>query len=219
MIVDGFGASETGAQGATLTTAGQTPAAARWAPASRWTAAHLSCVDDTPHAVASSPANATVGWLARSGRMPLGYLGDAAKTRRTYPTIDGMRSAVPGDRAQLNADGTIIVLGRDSVCINSGGEKIFAEEVEQALEAPPRGLRRRRRRHAERALGRAGDRGRGRSAPAPPPPTTSSRDTAGADLARYKLPRAFVSVDAIERAPTGKPDYAWAKTTATRALG
>ena len=69
--------------------------------------------------------------------MPLGYLGDEAKTRRTYPTIDGVRYAVPGDRAQLDDDGTHQVLGRDSVCINSGGEKIFAEEVEQALKRHP----------------------------------------------------------------------------------
>ncbi len=78
-----------------------------------------------------------IGWLARIGHMPLGYLGDEAKTRRTYPTIDGVRYAVPGDRARLGADGSIQVLGRDSVCINSGGEKIFAEEVEQALKRHP----------------------------------------------------------------------------------
>ena len=77
------------------------------------------------------------GWLAQRGRVPLGYLGDADKTARTYPTIDGVRYAVPGDRSRWGADGTIELHGRDSVTINSGGEKIFAEEVEHALKQHP----------------------------------------------------------------------------------
>src|SRR6185369_1310147 len=76
-------------------------------------------------------------WVARTGHMPLGYLGDEAKTKRTYPTINGVRYSVPGDRGQVAADGTIQFFGRDSVCINSGGEKIFAEEVEAALKHHP----------------------------------------------------------------------------------
>ena len=69
--------------------------------------------------------------------MPLGYLGDADKTARTFPVIDGTRYSVPGDRARLTADGVIELYGRDSVTINSGGEKIFAEEVEQAIAHHP----------------------------------------------------------------------------------
>src|SRR5271170_1120710 len=77
------------------------------------------------------------GWLARRSVIPLGYLGDEAKTARTFPTVGFTRWSVPGDRARLRADGHIELLGRDSVTINSGGEKIFAEEVEKAIAGQP----------------------------------------------------------------------------------
>jgi fatty-acyl-CoA synthase len=96
-----------------------------------------TCVLDDALTRRLEPGEQDVGWLARAGWVPLGYFNDADKTRRTYPTIGGVRYAVPGDRAQLTADGSIVVFGRDSVCINSGGEKIFAEEVEQALKHHP----------------------------------------------------------------------------------
>src|SRR5262249_53418883 len=73
------------------------------------------------------------GWLARAGHVPLGYFKDAEKTAKTFPVINGVRYAVPGDHAKVSADGTIVVLGRGSVSINSGGEKIYPEEVEKAL--------------------------------------------------------------------------------------
>ncbi|NED66901.1 acyl-CoA synthetase, partial [Streptomyces sp. SID10244] len=79
------------------------------------------------------PGHEGLGWLAQQRNTPLGYMGDAAKTARTFPVIDGDRYAVPGDRARLLADNTIELLGRDAVTINSGGEKIFAEEVELAM--------------------------------------------------------------------------------------
>ncbi len=78
-----------------------------------------------------------LGWLAQEGRVPLGYLGDAVKTARTFPVIDGVRYSVPGDRARYTPEGLLDLQGRDSVTINSGGEKIFAEEVEAALMAHP----------------------------------------------------------------------------------
>ena len=77
------------------------------------------------------------GWLAKRGAIPIGYLGDPAKTAATFPVIEGERMSVPGDRARLRADGLIELLGRESMTINSGGEKIFAEEVEQALISHP----------------------------------------------------------------------------------
>ena len=83
------------------------------------------------------PGRRRDGWLARRDLIPLGYLGDAAKTAKTFPTIDGVRWSVPGDRARYLEDGRIELLGRDSVTINSGGEKIFAEEVERAIAAHP----------------------------------------------------------------------------------
>ena len=79
----------------------------------------------------------SMGWLAQTGNIPLGYLGDADKTARTFPVINGVRYSVPGDRARYLPDGEIELLGRDSVTINSGGEKIFAEEVEQAIICHP----------------------------------------------------------------------------------
>src|SRR5581483_574732 len=79
------------------------------------------------------PGHDGIGWLATRGNVPLGYLGDRAKTLKTYPVVNGERVSLPGDRARLLTDGRVELLGRDAVTINSGGEKIFAEEVEQAI--------------------------------------------------------------------------------------
>src|SRR5207248_223179 len=83
------------------------------------------------------PHSREVGWLARSGRVPLGYLHDEPKTRQTFPVVDGVRYVVPGDRARMVPDGRIEVLGRDATTINTGGEKVFSEEVEAALVGHP----------------------------------------------------------------------------------
>jgi fatty-acyl-CoA synthase len=210
MVVDGFGSSETGAQGASYSAAGS-------APATRYTMDAHTTVLDEALTRQLAPGDPELGWLARSGQVPLGYLGDEAKTRRTYPVIDGVRYAVPGDRAHRLADGGIHVLGRDAVCINSGGEKIFAEEVEQALKRHPAVLdvlvtgtpdpRWGERVTAVVAL-RAGMQA----------DADELRDVAGRELARYKLPRSIVFVDQVQRAPTGKPDYKWAKQVATAAV-
>jgi fatty-acyl-CoA synthase len=148
---------------------------------------------------------------------PLGYLGDPEKTRRTFPVVDGVRYAVPGDRARHEADGRLALLGRDSVTINSGGEKIFAEEVEQALKHHPAvydalvvGTPSARWGQQVTALVRL----RGEASPG----DGALRAVAAEHIAAYKLPKAFVYVDAIERSPSGKPDYAWARRVATEAL-
>jgi acyl-CoA synthetase (AMP-forming)/AMP-acid ligase II len=219
MIADGFGASETGAQGASFLAAGQVQSAATGTSLGggfNLDTQHTFVADETL-AQRIAPGDATLGWLARTGHIPLGYLGDEAKTRKTYPTIDGARCAIPGDRAHYEDDGTIRVLGRESVCINSGGEKIFAEEVEQALKRHPAV-------YDVLVTGTPSERW-GEQVTAVvalrPNATVSDdelREAAGTEIARYKLPRAFVFVDAVQRAPTGKPDYAWAKATATRAV-
>ena len=156
-----------------------------------------------------APGHDGVGWLARSGRVPLGYLGDAERTARTFPTVDGQRMAVPGDRARLLADGRIELLGRDATTINTGGEKVFAEEVEAAVRADP----------AVRdvvVVGRPSERW-GSEVVAlvqPEPGATLDRDRLRATctdrLARYKLPKTFVEVDAVRRSPSGKVDLGWA---------
>jgi fatty-acyl-CoA synthase len=164
-----------------------------------------------------SPNSGETGWLARTGPVPLGYYKDAEKTARTFPVVEGVRYSVPGDRAVIEADGRLRLLGRDAVTINSGGEKIFAEEVEHALKHHPSvwdtvvvGTPSERFGQQVTAIvsfrsgARAGE--------------EELRSTAQAHVARYKLPRAFVFVNEILRAPSGKADYRWARDTAIAAL-
>jgi fatty-acyl-CoA synthase len=157
-----------------------------------------------------------VGWLAQSGSVPLGYLGDAAKTERTFPVIDGERYSVPGDRARILENGEIELLGRDSVTINSGGEKIFAEEVEQAIIAHPA--------VADVVVaGRPSERwgqevvalvqlAEGKQASA-----EELLDEASKHVARFKLPKAIAFLPHIVRSPAGKADYRWARERALEA--
>jgi fatty-acyl-CoA synthase len=211
VIIDGFGASETGAQGAAATAAGPD------APTAFRMDEHTVVLNEAMTRQVQ-PGEAEAGWLARTGHVPLGYLGDEEKTRQTYRVIDGVRYAVPGDRAQRMNDGTIRILGRDSACINSGGEKVFAEEVERALKQHPAV-------YDVLVTGTPSERwGQQVTAVVALRPTAAAseeelRNAAASQLARYKLPRAFVFVDAVQRTPTGKPDYQWAKEIAYRALG
>ena len=153
--------------------------------------------------------------FAQRGRVPLGYLWDETKTARTFPEIDGTRYSVPGDRARLRGDGIVDLLGRDSVTINSGGEKIFAEEVEHALKQ-----------HAgvydAVVCGRPSERW-GQEVVA----VVRLREESGVGesdlleecsrhIARYKFPKAFIFVDEIVRSPSGKADYRWAAEQASR---
>ena len=158
------------------------------------------------------------GWLARQGRMPLGYFKDEAKTLETFPTVDGIRYSVPGDRAWVEADGRLRLLGRDSVTINSGGEKIFAEEVELALK------------HHDGVYdcvvcGTPSERWGSQVTAIVQLRKGENIDeeelcaTANEHITRYKLPKVFIFVDAIVRAPSGKADYRWARETASKALG
>ena len=157
-----------------------------------------------------------LGWLAQRGRVPLGYLGDEAKTRKTFPVIDGVRYSVPGDRANYTADGLLELHGRDSVTINSGGEKIFAEEVEAAL-APHPAV------YDCVVAGRPSERW-GNEVVA----IVQLRDGMEASIAelleecekhiaRYKLPKSIVFVDEVQRSPSGKADYRWAREQAVAA--
>jgi acyl-CoA synthetase (AMP-forming)/AMP-acid ligase II len=207
MIMDAVGASESGAQMTTVATKGADVQTATFTP-----------LDDTT--VVSADFSRVLhpgegdGWLARRELVPLGYLGDAEKTARTFPTIDGVRWSIPGDKARLLADGRIELLGRDSVTINSGGEKIFAEEVERAVASHPAV-------YDVTVAGRPSERwgnevvaivqfADGRSA--------SDEELAEAcksHIAQYKIPKAFIRVDKVMRSPSGKADYRWAKAVAT----
>lgn len=209
VIADVGGSSETGSQLSNLTTAGSPATSGVFTPAPG------TCVVDDDRCRLLEPGDPATGWLARHGAVPFGYLGDRHKTERTFPTIAGRRMAVPGDRARHLADGNVELLGRDSVTINSGGEKIFAEEVEEALNAHP----------AVRdviVVGRPSEQWGNEVVAvvqllAGHDPTDAQLLAAAEQrLARYKLPKAIVRVDAVLRGPAGKADYRWAREVAAR---
>ncbi|MBO0677444.1 acyl-CoA synthetase [Mycolicibacterium sp. S2-37] len=157
------------------------------------------------------PGDDEIGWAAREGRIPLGYFDDAEATRRTFPEVEGRRVVISGDRASLEADGTIRLYGRDSLVVNTGGEKVFVEEVEEVLRA-----------HEDVAdalvVGRDSDRW-GQEIVAliqRQPGTLVEADTllraCTAELARFKAPKEIVFVDKVRRLGNGKADYRWARS-------
>jgi fatty-acyl-CoA synthase len=207
MLLDAVGASESGAQMSTATTAGAETQAATFTPQS-----------DT--AVVSADLDRVLrpgegkGWLARRDLIPLGYLGDQAKTAKTFPTIDGVRWSVPGDRADVLSDGRIQLLGRDSVTINSGGEKIFVEEVERAIAAHPSV-------YDVVVVGRPSERWGSevvavvQMADGAEASDEDLVEVCRTSIARYKIPKAFIRTPKVMRSPAGKADYRWAKEVAT----
>jgi acyl-CoA synthetase (AMP-forming)/AMP-acid ligase II len=209
LVSDVAGASETGAQMGTNSTSGSV-STGRFVPGPGATVVS----EDLSHEL--KPGDEDLGWLAQRGSVPLGYLGDAEKSARTFPLIEGVRFSVPGDRARFLADGEIELLGRDSVTINSGGEKIFAEEVEQAIISHPA--------VADVVVaGRPSERW-GQEVVAIVQLVEGSTATAddllaeaGTHVARFKLPKAFVFLPVIVRSPSGKADYRWAKERALEA--
>ena len=207
MIVDGLGSSEGGGQATQVTVAGGPVSTGTFAP----TPGSVVVAEDLSAVLA--PGHDGIGWLARRGEVPLGYFGDAEKTARTFPAIDGERYSVPGDRARWLADGTIELLGRDSVTINSGGEKIFVEEVEAAVAAHPDV-------YDVVVCGRPSEQwGQEvvaivRLRPGAVTDEAALRTEAARHIARYKLPKAWIFVDVVERSPAGKADYRWAAQVA-----
>ena len=160
----------------------------------------------------SQPGDPEIGWLAKRGpRLALGYLGDADKTHHTYPVVGGKRFGVPGDKARIDADGMVELFGRESATINSGGEKIFAEEVEAAIKAHP-GV------YDCVVTGRLSERSGSEVVAIVhlrcDTSEASLTEEAAKHLARYKLPKAFLFVDAVHRSPAGKSDYRWARSLA-----
>lgn len=210
MILDGIGSSETGSQAANMSSKGMGASTGSFLPQPG------NCVLSEDLATVLAPGHEGIGWFAKAGRVPLGYLGDQAKTEKTFPVQGGVRYSVPGDRARHLASGLIEVLGRDSVTINSGGEKIFAEEVEQALKHHPAV-------YDVVVCGRPSERW-GQEVVAvlalregAAVTEESLLEECSRHLARYKLPKAFVYRDRILRSPSGKADYRWAREQATAA--
>jgi acyl-CoA synthetase (AMP-forming)/AMP-acid ligase II len=205
MIVDAWGASETGYQG---------NGAADSSPDKgfRFQMNERNAVlDENFERV--KPGSGVVGVLAQRGHIPLGYYNDPEKTARTFVEKDGVRWVLPGDMASVDADGTIRVYGRGSVCINSGGEKIFPEEVEAALKSHPDVF--------DAVVVGVPDGRWGQRVAAVVQPRSGRRPTLDAlaahcrdKVAAYKAPRELHLVDEMVRSPSGKADYPWAKKLA-----
>ena len=210
-ILDAGGSSESGSQMGQVSSRGQS-ASGRFAP----NPGAVVVSEDMTRIL--SPGDDEIGWLAQQGPIPLGYLGDPDKTARTFPVIEGIRHSVPGDRARWAADGEIELLGRDAVTINSGGEKIFAEEVEAAIAEHPSvydvvvtGRPSERWGNEVVAIVQLAQGERGSEAEL----ADSILAEAARHLARYKLPKEVVFRDRLQRSPSGKADYRWAKAQVT----
>jgi acyl-CoA synthetase (AMP-forming)/AMP-acid ligase II len=211
MIIDALGSSESSGTGIIITTAAGSSGGGRFQPLpGRETKLFDENLTEIP------PGSDGVGIVARTGPLPLGYLGEDEKNRQTFPTIGGKRWLMTGDRARWAADGGLEFIGRDNMCINTGGEKVFPEEVEAVLLA-----------HAQVQDVRVvslPDARFGRKVVAVVQPAQASDDLedaldacARAGLAGYKIPRLYVFTDSSLRLNNGKPDYKTAQALAEAA--
>ncbi|HEY0228800.1 MAG TPA: AMP-binding protein, partial [Mycobacterium sp.] len=204
-LINGYGSSETGNMGF-----GRSSGETRTDTFTLREGA-LVLSEDYSHFLA--PGEQEVGWVAREGRIPLGYFNDPDATHKTFPVVAGKRVVISGDRASLEPDGTLRLFGRDSLVVNTGGEKVFVEEVEEVLRAHPAIA-------DALVVGRPSDRW-GEELVA----LVELHDEAtagheplqthcGAQLARFKVPKEFVFVERVQRLGNGKADYRWAKRLA-----
>jgi 3-oxocholest-4-en-26-oate---CoA ligase len=209
LVLNNFGSTETGHQGSSFP-GSETGADGR--PSFAMSDDSLVLDDDLKPI---APGTGVLGRLARAGHVPLGYYKDEVKTAERFVTIDGRRYVLPGDMATVEEDGRITVYGRGANCINTGGEKVFPEEVEEALKAHPDVF-------DALVVGLADDRWMQRVAAVvqPRPGRSPSFDDLQAHcrglIAGYKVPRQVAFVDAVSRQPSGKPDYPWAKSILER---
>jgi acyl-CoA synthetase (AMP-forming)/AMP-acid ligase II len=211
VIVDAIGSSESGNNGMATMTKGGT--AMKSGPTVSVLGDTVVFDEDLKRVV---PGSGTIGKIARTGDIPVGYYNDPVKTAEVFIHIDGVRYVMPGDFATIEEDGNITLLGRGSVSINSGGEKIFPEEVESAVRSHPDVL-------DAIVVGAPDERWgqrvaaiiqpRGARVPSLDDIQTYCRDR----IAGYKVPRQLHVVQTIERSPSGKPDYRWAATIVTEA--
>ncbi len=215
-LIDAVGSSETGATGVNIHTKDGKLKDSGGGP--KFTKPDFSEILnlDTKEIIPPSDTQ-TIGYLARKGHVPLAYYKDEEKSKKTFIEVNGERYSIPGDMAKYEADGQMTLLGRGSVSINSGGEKIFPEEVEMALKAHPNifdclvvGVKDdrwgqkvvaviQRREDIEMSL-------------------EEIKEVASKYIASYKMPKAIVFSELIERAPSGKPNYQWAQKYANSEL-
>jgi acyl-CoA synthetase (AMP-forming)/AMP-acid ligase II len=212
MLLDATGSSEQGFTGmstVTKETLAQPSAQARGIHVNP--GRDVAVFDESGHRVVAG--SGVIGKLARSGNVPIGYYKDPQKTAETFVEIEGRRWAIPGDYAMVEADGTITVLGRGSVSINSGGEKIFPEEVEGALKSHPAVF-------DALVVGVPDERWGSRVAaiiqprPGQQPTLAELAAHCRTHIASYKVPRELHLVEQLRRSPSGKPDYPWAQEVA-----
>jgi len=204
IITDSIGSSETGFGGTSIVAKGQSQAGGPRVSIGKNTVV----LDDDGNEV--TPGSGVRGILAKRGNIPVGYYKDEKKTAETFRTINGIRYAIPGDYAMVEDDGTVTMLGRGSVSINTGGEKVYPEEVEAALKAHPAVF-------DALVVGVPDDR-YGQHVAAVVAPRAGARPTLAEldafvrnQIAGYKVPRSLWLVDEVKRSPAGKPDYTWAK--------
>lgn len=210
LVLDMIGASEGGPFAVSMTMPGQDPG-----DTAKFTATPNTVLFDDIDWTPVPFGSGRPGVLAAAGPMPDGYFGDPERTARTFRNIDGVRYSVPGDYAMIDADGTVHLLGRGSVCINTGGEKVYPEEVEVAA-----------RQHPEVidcvAVGLPDDRFGEIVGLVVSRSSGSTLDEASLVghvktlIADYKAPRRVVFVDEVYRSPSGKADYRWAREVASR---
>jgi acyl-CoA synthetase (AMP-forming)/AMP-acid ligase II len=206
VITDSIGSSETGFGGISVVTKGQSHTGGPRVQIDKTTVV----LDEDGNEVV--PGSGVRGFIAKRGNIPVGYFKDPKKTAETFKTINGVRYAIPGDYAEVEADGSVTMLGRGSVSINSGGEKIYPEEVEAALKGHPDVF--------DALVVGVPDPRFGQHVAAVVHPREGTRPTLAEldafvrkEIAGYKVPRSLWLVDEVKRSPAGKPDYRWAKDT------
>jgi acyl-CoA synthetase (AMP-forming)/AMP-acid ligase II len=204
VITDSIGSSETGFGGTSIVAKGE-----HHMGGPRVTIDHRTVVLDVDGNEVE-PGSGVRGVIAKKGNIPVGYYKDEEKTRQTFRIYNSVRYAIPGDYAEVEADGTVTMLGRGSVSINSGGEKIYPEEVEAALKGHPDVF--------DALVVGVPDPRFGQHVAAVVQPRGGARPTLAeldsfvrSEIAGYKVPRSLWYVDEVKRSPAGKPDYRWAK--------
>jgi acyl-CoA synthetase (AMP-forming)/AMP-acid ligase II len=208
IMIDAIGSSESGNNGMTMVQKGQT--AMKGGPSVNRSSGSV-VIDEQGRPL--EPGCGKVGKIARTGHIPLEYYKDPKKSSETFVTFEGVRYAIPGDFAMIEEDGRITLLGRGSVSINSGGEKIFPEEVEAAVKSHPDVF-------DCTVVGVPDERWGERVAavvqlrPGCEPDLASIQAHCRDRIAGYKVPRELHVVEQVVRSPSGKPDYRWAKETA-----
>jgi 3-oxocholest-4-en-26-oate---CoA ligase len=206
VITDSIGSSETGFGGTSIVAKGEEHTGGPRVKLDSSTAV----LDENGNEV--RPGSGVVGLIARKGHIPVGYYKDEKKSAETFKTFNGIRYSIPGDFARVEEDGTVTMLGRGSQSINTGGEKVYPEEVEGALKGHPDVF--------DALVVGVPDERFGQCVAAVvhrrpgAHPTLAELDTfVRNEIAGYKVPRKIWWVDEIQRTPAGKPDYRWAKDT------